>query len=75
MEKFIANAVCDWWRFNGTGTVFIDSGSPWQNAWIKSFNGRLRDELLTQALHTAICGPPDVAISTSRADRLAVAER
>jgi hypothetical protein len=26
--------------------VFIDPGSPWQNAWIKSFNGRLRDELL-----------------------------
>jgi hypothetical protein len=26
--------------------VFIDPGSPWQNAWIESFNGRLRDELL-----------------------------
>src|SRR3954466_9181728 len=25
---------------------FIDPGSPWQNAWIESFNGRLRDELL-----------------------------
>ena len=33
-------------RFNGTNTVFIDPGSPWQNAWIESFNGRLRDELL-----------------------------
>ena len=27
-------------------TVFIDPGSPWQNAWIESFNSRLRDELL-----------------------------
>ncbi len=27
-------------------TVFIDPGSPWQNAWIESFNGRLGDELL-----------------------------
>ena len=44
--EFIANAVADWCRFNGTGTVFIDPGSPWQNAWIESFNGRLRDELL-----------------------------
>ena len=26
--------------------MFIDPGSPWQNAWIESFNGRLRDELL-----------------------------
>jgi transposase InsO family protein len=42
--EFIANAVADWCRFNGTGTVFIDPGSPWQNAWIESFNGRLRDE-------------------------------
>jgi putative transposase len=44
--EFIANAVADWCRFNGVGTVFIDPGSPWQNAWIESFNGRLRDELL-----------------------------
>jgi len=39
--------VADWCRFNGVDTVFIDPpGSPWQNAWIESFNGRLRDELL-----------------------------
>ena len=44
--EFIAYAVADWCRFNGTDTVFIDPGSPWQNAWIESFNGRLRDELL-----------------------------
>jgi len=29
-------------------TVFIHPGSPWQNAWIESFNGRLRDELLNK---------------------------
>ncbi len=44
--EFIAAAVADWCRFNGVTTVFIDPGSPWQNAWIESFNGRLRDELL-----------------------------
>jgi len=44
--EFIAAAVSDWCRFNGTGTVFIDPGSPWQNAWIESFNGRMRDEHL-----------------------------
>ena len=44
--EFVAHAVDDWCRFNGTGAMFIDPGSPWQNAWIESFNGRLRDELL-----------------------------
>jgi len=44
--EFIANAVADWCRFNGVGSMLIDPGSPWQNAWIESFNGRLRDELL-----------------------------
>ena len=44
--EFIAYAVSDWCRFSGTDTVFIDPGSPWQNAWIESFNGRLRDEYL-----------------------------
>jgi putative transposase len=44
--EFIAYAVADWCRFQGTGSIFIDPGSPWQNAWIESFNGRLRDEFL-----------------------------
>ena len=44
--EFVAHTVNDWCRFNGTGSLFIDPGSPWQNAFIESFNGRLRDELL-----------------------------
>lgn len=44
--EFVAHAVSDWCRFNSAGSLFIDPGSPWQNAWIGSFNGRLRDELL-----------------------------
>lgn len=44
--KCIAAAVADWCRFNNVNTIFIDPGSPWQNAWIESFNSRLRDELL-----------------------------
>jgi hypothetical protein len=27
-------------------TAFIEPGSPWQNAYVESFNGRVRDELL-----------------------------
>ena len=44
--EFLAHAVNDWCRFNSAASLFIDPGSPWQNAWIESFNGRLRDELL-----------------------------
>ena len=44
--EFIAMAIANWCRFNHTETVFIDPGSPWQNAWIESFNGRFRDEFL-----------------------------
>lgn len=44
--EFIAHAVADWCRFNRCESVFIDPGSPWQNAWIESFNGRFRDEFL-----------------------------
>ncbi|MGY4650274.1 putative transposase [Mycobacterium sp. URHB0021] len=44
--EFVAHAVSDWCRINRAGSLFIDPGSPWQNAWIESFNGRLRDELL-----------------------------
>ncbi len=46
--------MADWCRFNGTGTVFIDPGSPWQNAWIESFNGRLRDEYLNGQLFESL---------------------
>jgi len=44
--EFVARAVADWCHEHHVGAVFIDPGSPWQNAWIESFNGRLRDELL-----------------------------
>jgi transposase InsO family protein len=29
-------------------TLFIEPGSPWETGCIKSFNGKLRDELLNQ---------------------------
>ncbi|MCP5034665.1 MAG: IS3 family transposase, partial [Actinomycetia bacterium] len=44
--EFIAAVVDQWCRTNGVGSIFIDPGSPWQNAWIESFNGKFRDELL-----------------------------
>lgn len=52
--EFIAYAVADWCRFNGTGTVFIDPGCPWQNGFVESFNGRLRDEYLNGQLFDSV---------------------
>ena len=52
--EFVAHALDDWCRFNGTSSVFIDPGSPWQNAWIESFNGRMRDEFLNGQLFDSL---------------------
>ncbi len=45
--ELTAAAMRDWCRFAGTATTFIEPGSPWQNGWCESFNGRFRDELLS----------------------------
>lgn len=52
--EFVAYAVADWCRFNGTGTIFIDPGSPWQNGFCESFNGRMRDEHLNGQLFDSL---------------------
>jgi putative transposase len=44
--ELTANALRDWCRFTGAGTSYIEPGSPWQNPYVESFGGRLRDELL-----------------------------
>jgi len=44
--EMTCHAIADWCRFSPTGSVFIEPGSPWQNAFVESFNGKLRDELL-----------------------------
>lgn len=44
--ELVAWAVRDWCRLSGTRTLYIEPGSPWQNAYVESFNGRVHDELL-----------------------------
>jgi putative transposase len=44
--ELTANALRDWCRFTGTGTSYIEPGSPWQNPWVESYGSRIRDELL-----------------------------
>jgi transposase InsO family protein len=44
--ELIAWALRDWCRLAGTTTSYIEPGSPWENPFVESFNGRVRDELL-----------------------------
>jgi len=44
--EMTAHALRDWCGRSGTGTVFIEPGSPWQNPFVESFHSRVRDELL-----------------------------
>ena len=44
--EFTAQAVRDWLGRIGVKTLFIEPGSPWENGYNESFNGKLRDELL-----------------------------
>jgi putative transposase len=44
--EFTANAVRDWLARVAVTTLYITPGSPWENGYIESFNGKLQDELL-----------------------------
>ena len=44
--EFTATAVREWLSAAKVRTLFIEPGSPWENGYNESFNGKLRDELL-----------------------------
>ena len=44
--EFTAKLVRRWLGRVGVETLFIEPGSPWENGYNESFNGKLRDELL-----------------------------
>lgn len=45
-SEFTARAVREWLGKVGAKTLYIEPGSPWENGYNESFNGRLRDECL-----------------------------
>lgn len=47
-SEFTATKVRDWLARVGVTTLFIEPGSPWENGYVESFNGKLRDELLAR---------------------------
>jgi transposase InsO family protein len=50
--EFTSKAIRDWLTHLGVKTLFIEPGSPWENGYIESFNGKLRDELLNREIFT-----------------------
>ena len=52
--EFTAKQIRKWLNRLGVKTLFIESGSPWENGYIESFNGKLRDELLNREIFTTL---------------------
>ena len=52
--EFTAKAVRGWLGRVGVKTLFIEPGSPWENGYIESFNGKMRDELLNREIFTTL---------------------
>ena len=54
-SEFTAKAIHEWLGRVGARMLYIKPGSPWENGYIHSFNGKLRDELLDRGdlLHAA----------------------
>ncbi len=52
--EFTAGAIRKWLARMGVKTLFIEPGNPWENGYIESFNGKLRDELLNREIFTTL---------------------
>ncbi len=52
--EFVAREVRKWLDQADVTTLFIAKGSPWENGYVESFNGKLRDELLNRELFLSL---------------------
>lgn len=52
--EFIAKSVSGWVESQRVGTIYINPGSPWENAYIESFFSRFRDECLERELFESL---------------------
>jgi transposase InsO family protein len=53
-SEFTAKAIRRWLGNVGVKTLYIEPGSPWENGYIESFNGKMRDELLNREIFTTL---------------------
>ncbi len=61
--EFTSKMVRGWLGRVGVKTLFIEPGSPWENGYNESFNGKLRDELLNREIFYSL---KEVEILTER---------
>ena len=52
--EFVNRSVREWLERVGVQTLFIEAGSPWENGYVESFHGKLRDELLNREVFTSV---------------------
>ena len=52
--EMIAQALRQWLAKLGTKTLYIAPGSPWENGYCESFNGKLRDECLKGEIFSSL---------------------
>lgn len=50
--ELVAKALQSWLAERGAKTIYITPGSPWENAYIESFNDKFRDECLNMHIFT-----------------------
>ena len=53
-SEFTAKAVRGWLGRLDVKTLFIEPGSPWENGYVESFNGKLRDELSNREIFCSL---------------------
>lgn len=53
-SELTATTLRDWLKRLGVKTLFIEPGSPWENGYNESFNGKLRDELLDREIFSTL---------------------
>jgi len=52
--EFISKSIRRWLKVSGVRTLYIEPGSPWENGYIESFNGKFRDELLDREIFDTV---------------------
>jgi len=52
--EFVAKEIQEWLARACVRTLYIQKASPWENGYVESFNGRLRDELLDRELFLSL---------------------
>jgi transposase InsO family protein len=68
--ELIPRAVREWLSRVGVKTLYIEPGSPWENGYNESFNGKLRDELLNGEIFSTLKEAQILALTPFRGRRL-----